>query len=134
VGPTARQFTKLLLSLLSHAGQLNVECKMHSEECLAERIDARLCKEDGLGIEKYSGRLDFALAFAMVHEVPNPAALFKDIYRALKPAGKLLFAEPAGHVQTEAFEGSPQQAKDVGFVIEKGPQLRRFHSAVLVRA
>ena len=31
VGPFARQFTKLLLSLLSHAGLENAECRMQNE-------------------------------------------------------------------------------------------------------
>ncbi len=100
---------------------------------LADRVDARVCKEDGLGIEEYAGRVDFALAFAMVHEVPNPAALFKDIHQALKPGGKLLFAEPSGHVRAEAFETSLEQAKRVGLVLEARPQIRRMHAAVLVR-
>jgi len=100
---------------------------------LADRVDGRLCKEDNLGIEDYTGRVDFALAFAMVHEVPDPAALFKDIHHALKSGGKLLFAEPAGHVWPKAFEASLEQAKEAGFVIETGPKLRRFHSAVLKR-
>src|SRR5262249_8268198 len=43
---------------------------------LAERIDARLPKQDRLGIDDCAGSVDFALAFAMVHEVPNPAVLF----------------------------------------------------------
>ncbi len=100
---------------------------------LAERIDARVCKENSLGLEDYTGRVDFALAFAMVHEVPEPKALFKDIHRALKPAGKLLFAEPAGHVAANAFEASLRQATEAGFVVEKGPSVRRFHTALLVR-
>lgn len=100
---------------------------------LADRIDARVCREDGLGIEDYAGRVDFALAFAMVHEVPNSAGLFTDIYRALKPGGKLLFAEPTGHVKDSAFENSLQQARATGFLVETRPQIRRFHTAALRR-
>ncbi len=101
---------------------------------LADRIDVRLCKADGLGIEDWSGRADFALAFAMVHEAPDPAVLFRNIHRALKPGGKLLFAEPAGHVGAKGFEASLAQARGAGFLIETGPSIRRFHSAVLGRS
>jgi SAM-dependent methyltransferase len=100
---------------------------------LAERIDARVCKEDGLGVEDYNARVDFALAVAMVHEVPNPAALFKDIYDALKPGGKLLFAEPSVHVRAKAFEASLEQATKEGLLVDSRPAIRRCDSAVLVR-
>jgi SAM-dependent methyltransferase len=100
---------------------------------LAERIDARLTKEGRLGIPEYDGQVDFALAFAMVHEVPNPATLFADIHNALKPAGKLLLVEPAGHVRVGAFESSLAQAGEAGFAAESRPALRRSHAAVLVR-
>jgi ubiquinone/menaquinone biosynthesis C-methylase UbiE len=100
---------------------------------LAERIDIRLCRNDGLGIEDYAGRIDFALAFAMVHEVSNQAALLSDIYRALKPGGELLFAEPSGHVPAKAFEASLARARETGFVVETGPSIRRSQTAVLKR-
>ncbi len=98
---------------------------------LADRIEARLCEGDGLGIEDYTGRIDFALAFAMVHEVRNPAVLFKAMRSVLKPDAKLLFAEPAGHVGIQAFEASLALAREAGFVIKTGPPIRRSHSAVL---
>ncbi len=98
---------------------------------LAERIDARVCTTDNLGIEDYAGRVDFALAFAMVHEVPEPTALFKELRRALKTSGKLLFAEPAGHVQAKAFEATLEQAHGAGFTVGMGPNIWRSHTAVL---
>jgi SAM-dependent methyltransferase len=61
---------------------------------LDARIDARLTKGEHLGLEDYAGKVDFALAFAMVHEVTNPAALFAEIHNALKPGGKLLRGHP----------------------------------------
>jgi len=100
---------------------------------LADRIDARLPKGDRLGIEDYARNIDFALAFAMVHEVQNPAALLTDIHHALKPGRKLLFAEPAGHVRTEAFEASLGQAKEAGLMMESWLNIPRSHAALLVR-
>ena len=79
-------------------------------------------------------RVDFALALAMVHEVPNPVALFKDIHRALRAGGKVLFAEPSGHVRAKVFEASLAQAAGVGFAVEPGPGIRRFHAAILKRS
>jgi ubiquinone/menaquinone biosynthesis C-methylase UbiE len=129
VGPTGR-----VLAVDVQPKMLDVLKKRAAKAGLAERIEARLCQEDDLGIKDYTGRVDFALAFAMVHEVPNPAALFKNIHGALKPGGKLLFAEPGGHVSPRKFEASLGQAREAGFVIERGPSIRRFHSAVLKRS
>ncbi len=100
---------------------------------LAQRLVARAPQGDRLGIEEYAGKVDFALAFAMVHEVPNPAALFKDIHTALKPGGKLLFAEPSGHVSAEAFETSLNQAREAGLSLESRPSFWRSRGAVLRR-
>jgi SAM-dependent methyltransferase len=101
---------------------------------LDERIDARLANGNRLGIEDYAGKVDFALAFAMVHEAPNPAALFADIHDALKPGGKLLFAEPSGHVSVKSFESNLERATEAGFATGSRPTLGWSRAAVLVRA
>ncbi len=126
VGPKGR-----VLAVEVQARMLEGLKKRAAKAGLADRIEARLCTEDSLGIEDYAGKVDFALAFAMVHEVPNAAALFKGIHRALKPSGKLLFAEPAGHVGANAFEASLAQAKEAGFEVETGPDIWRCRSAIL---
>ncbi len=100
---------------------------------LADRMDARLAKGERLGIEDIAGKVDFALAFAMVHEVSNPAVLFADVSAALKPGAKLLFVEPAGHVRSEAFEVSLDQARAAGLAVESRPVIGRSHAAVLRR-
>src|SRR5208337_1170594 len=65
---------------------------------LLERLDTRLIKDDDLGIEDLEGKVDFVLAFAMVHEVPDAQKFFSGVYDALKHGGRMLFAEPSGHV------------------------------------
>jgi SAM-dependent methyltransferase len=100
---------------------------------LAGRIDARQPRGEHLGIEDYLGKVDFALAFAMIHEVPRPEVLFADIRNALKAGGQLLFAEPAGHVRAEAFERSLELASNAGLVLRSRPVIRRSHAAVLER-
>jgi ubiquinone/menaquinone biosynthesis C-methylase UbiE len=100
---------------------------------LADRIVARRPKGDHLGLDEYQGAVDFALAFAMVHEVAKPDWLLADIHRALKPSAKLFLAEPAGHVRTEDFEATLELARSTGFSLQSRPPLRRSHAAVLVR-
>ncbi len=101
---------------------------------LAPRIDVRLSPGEHLGVEDYADRVDFALAFAMVHEAAHPEVLLADIRNALKPGGRLLFAEPVGHVTDEAFALSLDRAKSAGLVLQTRPTITRCHSAVLVRA
>jgi SAM-dependent methyltransferase len=101
---------------------------------LADRVETRQRKGDHLGVEDLRGRVDFALAFAMVHEVPRPDILLLDLCEALKPAGRLLIAEPIGHVRDQAFEVTLRGARDAGFAVESRPPIRRSHTAVLVRA
>ena len=100
---------------------------------LAERIEARQPMEHHLGLEDCRGKVDFALAFAMVHEVLKPELLFADIYASLRAGGRLLLAEPAGHVRSEEFEATLALARELGFALESRPAIRRSHAAVLVK-
>ncbi len=54
---------------------------------VADRIKTHKCQRDRLGID---AQADFALAFMMIHEVPDQRRLFSEIYTYLKPGGKLL--------------------------------------------
>ena len=100
---------------------------------LAERIESRQPKGEHLGINDYEGKVDFTLAFAMVHEVPQPRALLADVYRALRAGGKLLVAEPVGHVKPEEFEGTLALARELGFGLESRPVIRRSQTGLLIR-
>ena len=100
---------------------------------LSDRIEARPCGEDGLGIEDLSGAVDFALAFAMVHEVPDPAGLLSQIGDALVPGGRLLIAEPAGHVSPDAFEQTVELACEAGFRFVERPRIAKSHSALMAK-
>lgn len=63
------------------------------------------------------GEIDFALLFAVVHEVPDKETLFSDLYAMLKPGAKILFAEPKGHVSDNDFKHSISIAKKYGFTV-----------------
>ena len=101
---------------------------------LLDRIDARLAQPEGLGVDDLDGRVDFSLAFAMVHELPDQERFFAEVHRALKPAGALLVAEPRGHVTEEAFAATLATGAKAGFVVEGGPAIRSSRTALLRRA
>jgi SAM-dependent methyltransferase len=96
-----------------------------------DRVDARLAKPGSLGISDLAGRVDFTLAFAVVHELPDAAAFFREAAQASKPGARLLFAEPSGHVNAAMFETELQAARAAGFAPVEAPSLRRSRAALL---
>jgi ubiquinone/menaquinone biosynthesis C-methylase UbiE len=95
---------------------------------VAARIETHLCEQNRLGIDVAA---DFALAFAMLHEVPDQDRLLGEIHRCLKPGGKLLLAEPPIHVSGKKFAGEVAVAEKVGFRVVERPQLRWCRAVVL---
>jgi hypothetical protein len=52
-----------------------------------------------MGIGDLEGKVDFTLAFAMVHEFPDAKYFFAEVARASKQNARVLLAEPRGHVR-----------------------------------
>jgi ubiquinone/menaquinone biosynthesis C-methylase UbiE len=100
---------------------------------LAQRMEFRMCEATTLGVPDLAGRCDFALAFAMVHEVPDPERLFREIHAAMKQSGTLLISEPMGHVTSAEFEKTLSIAQAAGFVVKDRPVIRQSHSSVMVK-
>jgi ubiquinone/menaquinone biosynthesis C-methylase UbiE len=98
---------------------------------MSDVIEARLCPADSLGVSELDGTIDLVLALFLVHEVPDPDRLFREFRQALKPGGRCLVIEPAGHVSEEAFAASLETARKAGFAVSPGPEVRKSHSAVL---
>ena len=98
---------------------------------LEDRIETRLARADRMDIEDLNGKIDFVLAFAMVHEVPSNVEFFNAMATALKPRQFLFFAEPVGHVKHEDFRRELEVAQAEGFEIVETPTVRRSQAAVL---
>lgn len=98
---------------------------------LKDRIDVRVCEEKKLGLHDLAGRIDFALAFAVVHEVPDSALFFNEVYESLKPTGTVLVAETKGHVSKKDFDLTISAAERSGFSVSGSPKIRKSHSVVL---
>lgn len=82
---------------------------------LSNRIEHRLVGPEGLGVEDLSDKVDLTVAIHMVHEVPDQTAFFLDVWKALKPGGRLLLIEPKGHVSIDRFKQSMATAERIGF-------------------
>jgi SAM-dependent methyltransferase len=142
-GPGMGFFTLDLARLVGPRGRVvAVELQPRMAEALrrralqagvADRIEVRLAERESLGATDLVGKVDVVVAFAVVHELPSPARFFAEAAAALKPGGRLLLAEPSGHVSGADFEGELATAADAGLVVSARPEVWRSRSAVLVR-
>jgi 2-polyprenyl-3-methyl-5-hydroxy-6-metoxy-1,4-benzoquinol methylase len=98
---------------------------------LSERIRTRIARDKSLCLDDLKEQIDFALAFAVVHEVPDAEIFFSEIFKTLKPSGTFLIAEPGGHVTEEVFEKTVSIAKKIGFRQISRPQIRASRTVLL---
>lgn len=94
---------------------------------VADRIRTHRCEADRLGIEQ---RVDFAVAVAMVHEVPDARRLLAEVHSCLTPGGKFFVAEPRLHVSGRAFREMVGTAEAVGLELREEPRVRWCRAAV----
>jgi ubiquinone/menaquinone biosynthesis C-methylase UbiE len=114
---------KMLASLRRRAGRAG----------LAGRIETRLCSNTSLNIDDLAGRVDFALTFAVLHEIPDIPGALRSVAATLKPGGMLLIAEPTGHVSEAAFARTIAAAEAGGLSLVDRPPIRRSRTAVMVK-
>jgi ubiquinone/menaquinone biosynthesis C-methylase UbiE len=110
VGPTGR-----VVAVDLQERMLKVLRRRARRAGLLDRVDIRRADPDRLGVEDLAGRVDLVLAIFLVHEMPDAGAFFTEAHRALKPGGRLLFAEPKSHVPQETYNRSLAAAAQVGF-------------------
>jgi cyclopropane fatty-acyl-phospholipid synthase-like methyltransferase len=97
---------------------------------VAERIEVLLAVGDDIRI---ADPVDFMLAFWMVHEVRDIPRFFRQVAAALKPGGRMLYAEPRMHVTQNRFEEIIGHAAGAGFRAIHGTAVGLSRTVVLVR-
>ena len=100
---------------------------------LADRIELRLADAAEMPVDDLKGRVDFVLAFAMVHELRDAGKFFRDALMTLVSGGRLLVSEPTWHVREEDFRRSVELAGQAGFRVESEPRIPHNRSALMVR-
>ncbi|MBN1931637.1 MAG: class I SAM-dependent methyltransferase [Desulfobacterales bacterium] len=100
---------------------------------LSDRIETRLCRRNSLEIDDLKGKIDFGLAFAVIHEVHDPSDFFSQVYHTMKPSGKFLVAEPKLHVSRKAFGKTLSESEQNGFKIISRPRIYSSHAALLAK-
>ena len=98
---------------------------------LSNRIRTHRCGVDCIGVRE---ELDLAVAFFMLHEVPDIRAFLVELFTLLKPGGRLFIAEPKVHVNRRDFESTLRLAQTVGFEVSERPGVRLGRAVVLVKS
>jgi ubiquinone/menaquinone biosynthesis C-methylase UbiE len=96
---------------------------------LDKMIVLHKCQEDRIG---FTEKVDFVLAFYMIHEVPDQDKLFSELFSILKPNGLIFIIEPKFHVSKKSFEIMVDKVKSIGLNILDRPNV--FFSRAIVLA
>ena len=103
--------------------------KNRSEKAgVTDRIIFYQCKPDKIA---YNGKVDFALAFFMVHETPDIPGLLKDVYNILKDGGLFFVSEPTFHVSKTEFTYTLEEAVKIGYKIHSYPEVMFGRNVIL---
>ena len=95
-------------------GMLNIIRKKVSGTSLEQRIELHKSDFESIGIVE---KVDFVLAFWMVHEVRNQEKFFEELASILKPNGLILIVEPKIHVTITEFGTMVEKLKAYGFSV-----------------
>jgi 2-polyprenyl-3-methyl-5-hydroxy-6-metoxy-1,4-benzoquinol methylase len=109
---------------------LNKLMKRAKRNGLAPWIKPVLIVDDSK-LSEVNEAADFALLFAVAHEVPNREKLFINLSNMLKKDALLVFAEPRGHVKPDDFEESVAFAEKAGFQNIESLNISRSYAVLL---
>jgi ubiquinone/menaquinone biosynthesis C-methylase UbiE len=87
---------------------------------LEERIKLHKCETNKIGLRE---KVDFVLAFYMVHEVPDKQGFLNEIKSILKPDGRVLIIEPPFHTSKKVFEEIVFKALAAGLKVINRPKI-----------
>ncbi len=91
-------------------------------------IQPRLCSTTTLELSDVENSIDFVLAFAVLHEVPDMLKTMEQVQKVLKEDGRLLLAEPKIHVSGSDFKKTIKSLEQQNFQTEKTPIIAGCHA------
>ena len=97
---------------------------------LESRVSTHKCDTDRIAL---SIKADFALAFFMVHEVPDKLKFFREVASMLKRGGRMLVVEPPFHVSRKEFLTMAELTPALGYNILDSPRISFCKSLLLQR-
>lgn len=91
---------------------LEITRKLARKKGILDRITLHRCEGNDLGLSGL--QVDFALAFYMVHEIPDRNRFLRQVIAILKPEAKFMIIEPAHHVKPKEYQQMLQEARSAG--------------------
>jgi len=96
---------------------------------LEKRIRFHRCGPDLINLNE---KVDFVLAFYMIHEVHDQESLFRELKSILNPEGRILIVEPNFHVTKKAFGEMLVKIKNAGFKVIDGPKMFLSRTVIIM--
>jgi ubiquinone/menaquinone biosynthesis C-methylase UbiE len=93
-----------------------------------KRIELHKCQDDTIGI---SQKVDFVLAFWMIHEVPDQQRLFEELKSVMNPGCRIMIIEPKIHVTEKSFTNMIGRLEPAGLEIIERPKIWLSRSVLL---
>lgn len=137
IGPGMGYFTIPLAELVGDRGRviaadiqqemLTAVKKRAKQRDVEGRIIFQLSSSDSLYVK---AKVNFILAFWIIHEVPDKSRFLAQLRSLLKDDGRFLLVEPKFHVTKRKFTASVRLALKAGFVLDDSPQISLSNSAL----
>ena len=109
-------------------GMLDIIRQKIKGTALEQRVELHKCKPDRIDL---SEKVDFVLAFYMIHELPSKENALRELKTLLNPQGQILIIEPKGHVTKKSFNAMTELAQEIGFNVSAGPKVFFSRSVIL---
>jgi len=106
--------TGLVIAVDIQDGMLEILKEKARKEGLIARIRLHKAEPDSLDLSE-KGCINVALAFYVVHEVPDAERLMQEVFALLIPGGTSLIVEPMFVVSAAEFEKTLAMAVSAGF-------------------
>ena len=111
-------------------GMLNKIRKKIKGTTLEQRIELHKSDYENIGVVE---KVDFVLAFWMIHEVRNQKKFFEELMSILKPEGLIFIIEPKFHVPKKAFNEMVNMLKEIGLTIIETPKVFLSRTVILTK-
>lgn len=109
-------------------GMLDIVSKKIQGTSLKKKIQLHKTEPDTIQLKE---KVDFILAFYVLHEVPDQKLLFEEFKELLKPDGQVLIIEPNFHVKKKDFADMIKILQDLKFEIIGKPKVFFSRSILL---
>ena len=110
------------------AEMLEITRNRAEKASIADRVIFHQCKPDRID---YKSKVDFALAFFMVHETPDIPGLLEEVYNMLEDGGLFFISEPTFHVSKTEFAYTLEEAMKIGYKIHSYPKVMLGRNIIL---